>query len=865
MRIALVAEPNLRQYVSDILEKHKDSGLELSVVFEQKPREEISTDVLAGLKNSTYNCVLLAIHYNHCLSRLLTAMHDEGISNVYVIRLFTLDTYADFISGDGFDLARVDQIPEADEKPYLVHLETHVCDNCNLNCKACNNFSPFVKERRVTDPAQFERDVDRLSELFSNIGRFFLLGGEPLLEPDLCCEMVGIARRYFPNAELRVLTNAILINKMTTEFWECLRQNGVIIHISLYPPVKEKFAGIETILQIERIPYIISGQVTKFSKRWTLFPFEDAEHNNNRCGSAGCHYLREGILAKCPDDILIGNMARTLECTPAELQGKHIVSLSDDLGSWEIIRQLNSPCDTCKKCTYRRIEVIDWEVAGASPEAKDWILENRLEYESRIANEKIAKMAAQQKAVEEKLHAAHKQIANVENELKKSVEQNKTLSARIEKQANSLKNLEETVCELKIAKKASQDWHTRFDQKDRQLKDCEKKYNALNKEYCAVTSSFSFRLGRALTWLLRKLRGGVRCLKENGMKYTVKLLLKKIGKQVLPESFIELNKRFYDNILAGVEVYSKLLEKYGGDVTILGCAFGGTGDYYICGLYLEEWLKEQTIKNYIFLCHGGSEKNVAMLFDSLKNHVLPIAARDFGSIFNLRGFIGPEKISIAYFHHVKPVVTNPSFSITNSALMGFHGLNMVDFYLYSGFKLLSYEKKSSPQFKWDEKKVKEIFCNNDLKIGKTVMLSPYSTGLKDYQPSMLFWERVATELKSKGYTVCTNCARDEKTVAGTVPVLLPYLQIVPFLNFCKGFIAVRSGLCDIISTSTCAKIILHPYKAKWWPVGNSIAYTGLNNMGLCNDAIEFEYISEKEGELFSHIMAEFSQDIFNEG
>ena len=37
-----------------------------------------------------------------------------------------------------------------------------------------------------------------------------------------------------------------------------------------------------------------------------------------------------------------------------------------------------------------------------------------------------------------------------------------------------------------------------------------------------VHASASFRIGRVITWLPRKIRGGVRCYKEHGMRYTVR-------------------------------------------------------------------------------------------------------------------------------------------------------------------------------------------------------------------------------------------------------------------------------------------------------------------------------------------------------
>ena len=44
-----------------------------------------------------------------------------------------------------------------------------------------------------------------------------------------------------------------------------------------------------------------------------------------------------------------------------------------------------------------------------------------------------------------------------------------------------------------------------------------------------VRRSASFRVGRAVTWLPRKIRGGVRCLRDNGLGYTLRRLLYHMG------------------------------------------------------------------------------------------------------------------------------------------------------------------------------------------------------------------------------------------------------------------------------------------------------------------------------------------------
>ena len=53
----------------------------------------------------------------------------------------------------------------------------------------------------------------------------------------------------------------------------------------------------------------------------------------------------------------------------------------------------------------------------------------------------------------------------------------------------------------------------------------EAELSARDAELCAIRGTVSFRVGRVITWLPRKLRGGVRCYRDNGAKYTFFRLL----------------------------------------------------------------------------------------------------------------------------------------------------------------------------------------------------------------------------------------------------------------------------------------------------------------------------------------------------
>lgn len=306
----------------------------------------------------------------------------------------------------------------------------------------------------------------------------------------------------------------------------------------------------------------------------------------------------------------------------------------------------------------------------------------------------------------------------------------------------------------------------------------------------------------------------------------------------------KIHHLFNADVLKGFEDYKKIVNKYGKDVVIFSTAWRGTGDYFICGLYLQEYLRVNNIENYVFLIpKNGGERKVVELFQVYDSHIME--AENATALITCNAVL-PEKRLLHYLHHGFYNVKNPCINLSNTVrsgwvLNGYNGLHMVDFYLNCGFKLPENAHKSTPRFLRDRKIINEWFEKNDLIKGKTVLMAPYSTGLKQYEIPEEFWIKLVLELDEKGYTTVTNCVGSERCISGTKALNIPYNQIVSFLEEAGYFIGIRSGLCDVIAGAACKKVIIHTYKAKWWRDGESISYTGLNNMGFCNDAVEFEY------------------------
>lgn len=304
---------------------------------------------------------------------------------------------------------------------------------------------------------------------------------------------------------------------------------------------------------------------------------------------------------------------------------------------------------------------------------------------------------------------------------------------------------------------------------------------------------------------------------------------------------------FYTSVWKGFLEYVRLKERYGVDVQLVSCTSKGTGDYYLQGLYFNEWLLKHQNPKYVMLIGGAAERKVLHLFPHLGtdfNYEILDWTR-YTYLVHLRVFLGAENTDIHIFHHIAAFGGGYTFHLWITwLLMGYKGLSQTDFYLYYGFGLPKSARPEAPVFNQDAEEIDRIFKSNRLIKGKTALISPYSSGNGELPHH--FWDVIVKELLDKGFTVCTNCAGNEKPLKDTVKLNLKYEDSVPFLNKAGYFLAIRSGLCDIVSSAACKKMVVHTYYAQHWPAGNSVAYTGLQNMRLCRDAIEYELAPENK-------------------
>lgn len=57
----------------------------------------------------------------------------------------------------------------------------------------------------------------------SLVGRFHLMGGEPLLNQN-CKDFFAVTRKFFPDSAIWLVTNGILLETQPKEFWESCKK-----------------------------------------------------------------------------------------------------------------------------------------------------------------------------------------------------------------------------------------------------------------------------------------------------------------------------------------------------------------------------------------------------------------------------------------------------------------------------------------------------------------------------------------------------------------------------------------------------------------------------------------------------------------
>ncbi|KAA1258176.1 Cyclic pyranopterin monophosphate synthase [Rubripirellula obstinata] len=98
-----------------------------------------------------------------------------------------------------------------DRRLPLPALEYHVAHGCNLSCQQCSHYSNFHVAGSLPTVDEADADYSKWSHRLRP-KRFALLGGEPLLNPQLI-EHIQLARKHWSDSNLMLVTNGFFLHR----------------------------------------------------------------------------------------------------------------------------------------------------------------------------------------------------------------------------------------------------------------------------------------------------------------------------------------------------------------------------------------------------------------------------------------------------------------------------------------------------------------------------------------------------------------------------------------------------------------------------------------------------------------------------
>ena len=245
----------------------------------------------------------------------------------------------------------------------LWQAEVHLSDACNLNCRGCAHYSALF-QNNLPKLEEVIHDIKLLKDKFSHIVFFYLLGGEPFLNPEIGI-YAQLVREILPNTEIIIVTNGLLIPGISDEILSLIGKSKIKVSISEYEPTHYLRDNITKKLEKANIIYEWREMSGKQVFNRPLSLTTDSKYRRT-CISNSCVNIWNGKIARCPQLMYIDKFN---EYFGTNLPNEGIMNLNDNIKGKELINKLNEEVPLCKHCIEYEIE---WAVCGKNPKLSDF-------------------------------------------------------------------------------------------------------------------------------------------------------------------------------------------------------------------------------------------------------------------------------------------------------------------------------------------------------------------------------------------------------------------------------------------------------------------------------------------------------------
>ena len=237
-----------------------------------------------------------------------------------------------------------------------IQFEIHLAEHCNLNCAGCDHFSS-IAEPELVSVEEFTRDMKRMGELFGHdCTRIYLIGGEPLLHPDIIT-LMKITRENFTSGDITIYTNGILLPQKGADFWQACHDNNIGILISSYPIKLDKDKINDAAKKFAvRISWGFAPKNALKESTFIVSPIDisgkgDPKKSFARClESNACITLKHGKLFTCVFAAHVHHFSKKFGIDIPITEADCIDIYKESDGN-EILKKLNRPIPACRFCS----------------------------------------------------------------------------------------------------------------------------------------------------------------------------------------------------------------------------------------------------------------------------------------------------------------------------------------------------------------------------------------------------------------------------------------------------------------------------------------------------------------------------------
>lgn len=305
--------------------------------------------------------IIIAIECIDTMKAIVNALQSDNIKNIY----WYLDNdWSCETGGKSFFSCHCLDVSEG-KTDILPQVEMHIVDGCNLNCRGCTHYSPIFDNSKFPNFSERVQDILKLKDKVDYIRRFYILGGEPFLNPDIA-KYAEIVRKVLPASRITIVSNGILIPSIEDDILKRISNANVEISISEYKPTHAVIDKITDKLKNNKVKYEIREYEIKQKFNIPLTSNIDTKFPQ-LCISNGCVTIWNGKIARCPSLMYIDELNARFGLN---LPNEGIYDLNDIVGGTDLINKMNEKVPLCNHCVKNEIE---WQVCGKKAVVEDFV------------------------------------------------------------------------------------------------------------------------------------------------------------------------------------------------------------------------------------------------------------------------------------------------------------------------------------------------------------------------------------------------------------------------------------------------------------------------------------------------------------